>query len=150
MARKPVRRRHRRKVSDAKSFTLAVEAWVANSGEAALEVAREAAWALAEESREPLGAGGPMPVVTGNLRNSMLASTSRMPRIEFKAREKYPEADAQIYEVTSTAEAGQTIYLGYRAPYAAKVEEKAGFVRLPAQRWQGIVADVIHRIRGGG
>ncbi len=97
------------------------------------------------------GEGGNMPVDTGYLRASLLASTSQMPTIREDARpadgQTYRE-DGQVALVIAGADLGETIYVGYTAAYARAVEyghngaPARAFVRLAAQNWQEIVTRV--------
>ena len=71
-----------------------------------------------------------------------------MPSVDWRAKD-FPENDSQIASVIAKADEGQTIFLGFRAPYAKKEELKEGFVRLAAQRWQQIVDGVVAKVKGG-
>jgi hypothetical protein len=95
------------------------------------------------------GAGGNLPVDTGFLRASLLASTSAMPQINAAARpvagQTYGYNEARTDAVITAAEIGSTLYFGYTAAYAAAVEygtrtsPPRRFVALAAQNWQAIV-----------
>lgn len=105
-----------------------------------LAVGRHAAQTVANEVRRPRGAGGHMPVVTGNLRRSLMASTSFMPRMVSGTRE-FGDNDAQIELTIAGWKVTGTLYLGFQAAYARVREYDNGFVRLTAQRWQSIVEE---------
>lgn len=114
---------------------------------------RESATKLMEEAGTPEGQGGRMPVVTGTLRNSVAASVEGMPSDSAQA----PEL------VFATMELGQTVWAGWTAKYAMRMEhgfygEDAlgrkyaqagkGFARAAAQRWDFIVAEVTADVKG--
>lgn len=98
---------------------------------------------------QALGDGGRMPVDTGFLRASLMASTAAMPPIQsgkVPAEGKaYTFSDTQVTAVVAGSDLGQTIYFGYTAAYAAAMEYGANggpayaFVRTAAQRWPAIV-----------
>lgn len=87
----------------------------------------------------PSGVTGNMPVITGNLRRSLLASTSGMPEVREGAKFEDPFNDIKL--TIAGAEPGQTIYLGFQAAYAGFQESRYAFVRLTAQRWAQIVSE---------
>lgn len=136
-----------------KSFTAQVGEWAAQTEKRLEAVFRDSAQTVANEMRKPKGGGGNMPVKTGNLRRSLLASTASMPGIR-PGVTNFPDNDTQINLVIAGATLGQTIHLGFQAEYARRMEygftgkdalgrtynqAGNGFVRLTAQRWQQIV-----------
>lgn len=132
----------------ADSFSAAVAKWCAGVQRARLEIFHEAAKTIASDMRHPKDQGGNMAVLTGNLRNSLAASTFSMPPILFKDRKKKGAKDRQFKDnsdalnaVIDSAALDRTIWLGFQAPYAHKAEEDNAFVRLAAQSWQQIVDD---------
>lgn len=88
-----------------------------------------------------------VPIDTGFLRASLRASTTDMPLL---TRENpggaVPDDIAEIVLVIAGAEAGDVLYLGYTANYAAHVHYGANgrpgrpWVAMVAQRWESIVA----------
>lgn len=114
------------------------------------------------KSKKPLagpvfepGGGGNMPVDTGFLRASLMASTT-MPKPRGGAPEDgktYSFDPAQVALVIAGSEIGDTIFAVYGANYARAVEyghngaPARGFVRLAAQQWQSIVAAVAAEAR---
>jgi len=114
---------------------------------------RESATKLMEEAGTPEGQGGKMPVDTGFLRNSAAASVEGMPSDSAQA----PEV------VFATMELGQTVWAGWTAKYAMRMEHGfqgedslgrtyaqagKGFARAAAQRWDFIVAEVTADVKG--
>jgi len=147
-----------------KSFAASVGAWARQTEARTLAVHRHAVQTLAEEVRKVIPEGGHMPVDTGFLRASLMASTAAMPRLEAPGEAKtYSEASGQsdIVLVLAGATLYQKIYLGFTAVYARRLEygfegedvlgrtyhqQGYGFVRLTAQRWKKIVAESVRVI----
>ena len=86
-----------------------------------------------------------VPVATGFLRASLVASTTAMPMIR-QTDGDIPGDLGEIVLVIAGAEIGDVLYLGYCASYAAYVHYGANgrpgrpWVDMVAQRWQQIVA----------
>jgi hypothetical protein len=112
--------------------------------------------ALQGPIRPQFGTGN-LPVASGFLRASLMASTTEPPAME----RPRPQGDAEYNytgaNVTMTiigAKLGQTIYACYTANYAAAVEYGAqgrpgrGFVRLAAMQWQTVVNQVVSDLKG--
>jgi hypothetical protein len=132
-------------------YTLAnMDQWSAKAKRNTSMVFRSSAQKLAEAVMEDVGPGqGQTPIDTGNLRNSLMASTASMPAVregEFSA----PDITLAI----AGAEVGQTIYLGFQAAYARRLNSgftgtdslgrnynQSGrfFVESKANRWQEFV-----------
>jgi len=87
------------------------------------------------------------PVVTGNLRNSRTVSALGRPAIDWKTK-KFRNPDDAINNAIAGIEVGQTAWLGFRAPYAHKIEERAAMMRLAAQRFSQIVDAAARAVRG--
>lgn len=130
------------------TFEAAVGEW-ARKVEGAFDVVfKEAAQELVSELNTLV------PIDTGFLRASLRASTTDMPLL---TRENpggpMPDDMAEIVLVIAGAEAGDTIYLGYTANYAAYVHYGANgrpgrpWVAMVAQRWQSIVAQKAGEVR---
>lgn len=95
-----------------------------------------------------------VPIDTGFLRASLRASTTDMPLL---TRENpggaVPDDMAEIVLVIAGAEAGDVLYLGYTANYAAHVHYGANgrpgrpWVAMVAQRWEQIVATKAAEVR---
>jgi hypothetical protein len=141
------------------SFAAQISEW-ARETEGALEtVFHTAAQTVANEVRDPVAAGGRMPVKTGNLRRSLMASTSGMPAVK---QEPAQYADSGLEMVIAGATLGATVYLGFQANYAARMnygfvgedslgrvydQKGYGFVDAVAQRWPQIVAEAEAKVR---
>lgn len=123
-------------------FAATVSDWVKESKSRQLAWVRTTLQDLDREIALPVARGGNMPVVTGNLRRSRLASTDSMPGIgerEFKA-----DPGGQITGVIANLRLGQKFFYGFQAIYARRVEEVRGFLRLGLQRFQ-VIADAAAR-----
>lgn len=127
----------------AQNFTDAVADWANQTEVQQTAVLHEALRQLDGEIVENT------PVVTGNLKNSRTVSALGRPAVDWKTKNFRDPSDA-INNAIAGVEVGRTAWLGYRAPYAHKVEEKRGFLRLAAQRWQQIVESAARVISGGG
>lgn len=142
------------------SFAAQVSEWCQQVEGAAEAVFQTAAQEVANEVREPLASGGRMPIDTGNLRRSLMASTSAMPTIK-PDQETFSDSGLEL--VIAGAELGSTVYLGFQAAYAARMnfgfvgedslgrvynQTGYGFVDAVAQRWPQIVAAAEATVRG--
>jgi hypothetical protein len=141
------------------SFAAAVSDWARETDGALETVFHEAAQTVANEVRTAVAEGGRMPVRTGNLRRSLMASTSSMPTVK---PEKTEFSDSGLEMVIAGAELGSTVYLGFQAAYAARMnygfvgedslgrvynQAGLGFVDAVAQRWPQIVTAAEAKVR---
>lgn len=141
------------------SFAATISEWGRAEIDRAEAIFRDAAQTVANEVRTPLADGGRMPIDTGNLRRSLMASTSDMPSIK---PEQTTFNDAGLEMVIAGAELGGTVFLGFQAAYSARLnfgfvgtdslgrvynQQGYGFVDAVAQRWPQIVAASEARIR---
>ncbi len=100
---------------------------------------------LDREIAQPVARGGNMPVVTGNLRRSRLASLDGLPSI--KGREFESDPGSQITGVIATLQLGQKFFYGFQAVYARRVEEIYGFMRLAIQRFPVIAEQAAKKVQ---
>lgn len=116
----------------ADNFAAAIAGWAAKT--------ERQQTALLHESLRELDAElvDKTPRVTGNLINSRALSTLAPPTIDWKGK-KFRNPDDGINNAIAGVEVGQTAWLGFRAPYAHKVEAKHAMMRLTAQAWRQIV-----------
>lgn len=126
----------------AKSFSLIVADWAKKVEAEQIRILHEAARLLVEEMTRPESEGGHMPVETGNLRKSVAVSPAGWIRIEWLTK-KFRDPSNAVANAIAGIEIGTTAYIGFRAPYARKVEMETGFVRLAAQRWRAIVDEAV-------
>ncbi|MCW5733488.1 MAG: hypothetical protein KIS73_05155 [Enhydrobacter sp.] len=94
---------------------------------------------LIEEATRPQSEGGHMPVETGSLRNSVAVSFA--PVTYNFITKKFRDPSDAVNNAIANVEIGETVYIGFRAPYAHKAEAEFGFARLAAQRWPFIVKE---------
>jgi hypothetical protein len=142
------------------SFAAQVSEWCQQVEGAAEAVFQTAAQTVANEVRTAVAEGGRMPVKTGNLRRSLMASTSAMPTIK-EGKEMFSDSGLEL--VIASAELGSTVYLGFQAAYAARMnygfvgtdslgrtynQTGYGFVDAVAQRWPQIVTQAEATVRG--
>lgn len=126
------------------SFASQIAAWATKTEEAQTEVLHESLRYLVDEVTRPKSAGGHLPVVTGNLGNSVAVSTLGPVTYDWTTKKFRNPADAVNNAIAGVA-VGQTAWIGFRAPYAHKVEADNGFVRLAAQRWPQIVVEAVRK-----
>lgn len=131
----------------ANKFGDQVKAFAEKAKQRQLAIFRESAQQVMEQANTPEGQGGKMPVDTGFLRNSSVASTEGPP----------DGAGGDPALVFSTVELGQTVWAGWTAAYALRMEHGfygedglgrvyaqpgKGFMRSAAQNWIFIVDNV--------
>lgn len=105
----------------AKSFSATVGAWASKSEARITAVRRRAVELLGDEMTRTKPQGGRVPVDTGNLSRSLLADTRAMPKIA-----DGPFSGSNVGIITATLRADQTVWLGYQAAYARRMN--SGFV----------------------
>ena len=124
------------------SFAATIAKWAQKTEAAQTDVLHEALRHLVEEVARPKSAGGNLPVVTGNLGNSVAVSTLGPVTYDWTTKKFRNPADAVNNAIAGVA-VGQTAWIGFRAPYAHLREADHGFVRLAAQRWPQIVVEAV-------
>lgn len=128
------------------SFSAVVGDWCRKVPEAYDVIFRESAQELVEQLNTLV------PVATGFLRASLVASISAMPMIR-AADGQVPGDLGEIVLVIAGLEAGDTLYLGYTASYGPYVAFGANgrpgrpWVDMAAQRWPSIVNEVAARVK---
>ena len=137
------------------NFQAQVGAWAKNSKAALEAIVHEAAQSVVDDMQTAVGNGGNMPVDTGFLRASLLASSSSMPQISeanVGAKDSsYSYSSGPVSLVINDTPIGGTLYCGYTAAYAAHVNYgsngRAGrlFVELAAQKWPQFVKQAEER-----
>lgn len=104
-------------------------------------IPRLAAHDVVIDVRKPIREGGNMPVLRGNLRNSLEASVSGMPSANYQpdASELLSDPMNNVTSTIGSLKLGQKLSLGFRAAYGPVQELKHGFVRLTELKWQQFV-----------
>lgn len=136
------------------TFTAQVDQWARKVPGALDAIKKGAAQDVVHEMNTPMREGGRMRVKTGFLWNSLMATTSQMPRINPAARppndapdNAYQYDGASIELTILGSELTDPLYFGYTAAYAGIREYRDGFVRLAAQNWQQHVFTNVRRVR---
>lgn len=139
-----------------KSFSASVGEWVRETKARQLAVFRESAQRVVEIAQTPVGAGGNMPVDTGFLRASGVATLSGLPPLrptsDGVAALVWDQATVQL--VIQQAALTDQITFAYTANYARFQEYGAHgrpgrrFVALAAQQWPRIVEEVAREAQG--
>lgn len=134
----------------ASRFSAQVDAFVLKSRRRMTAVFRESVQRVGEEANTTVFEGGKLPIDTGFLRASYAVSLNGMP---FGLGEP-PDRSAQYRNdpgpvdlVIASAEVGDTLHGGWTARYAGIQEERNGFMRSSAQRWQQIVEGVVREVK---
>src|SRR5690606_35613305 len=97
-------------------FSAAVGAWASATEKRLSAVHKKAVEKLAMEMTRTRAEGGNVPVDTGNLNRSLLASTTIMPKIA-----EGPFAGSNVPSVIATVRMSDTVWLGFQAKYARRV-----------------------------
>ena len=136
------------------SFAAQITEWAQQTEGAIEAVFQDAAQTVFNEVRTPVAAGGRLPLKTGNLRRSFMASTAEMPSIK-QGKETFSDMAGASELVIAGAELGSTVYIGAQAAYAARMnygfvgedslgrvynQAGFGFIEAVSQRWPQIVA----------
>ncbi|WP_435170824.1 hypothetical protein [Falsirhodobacter sp. 1013] len=145
----------------ASGFAATISAWAAATKQRQTAVFRSSAQRVANEVRQTVNEGGRMPIKTGNLRRSLLASTTALPTVS--TAKDFSDQSGEITLTIGTAELGQTVYLGFQAAYARRLnngfvgEDSKGrsynqegyhFIEGVAQQWQRIVSEEAVKLQG--
>ncbi len=144
------------------SFAAQVSEWVKQEKEREAAVLRTAAQMVANDVRIAREAGGRMPVDTGNLKNSLMASTTAMPTVD-QGEKEYPDNTGEIELIIADLSIGETLFLGFQAAYGPRMEygfvgadslgriynqQGFGFVAAAAQDWPQTVKRAEEKVRG--
>lgn len=86
------------------------------------------------------------PVVTGNTQNSRAVSALGPPPIDWSGK-KFRNPDDAINNAIAGVAVGTKVWLGFRAPWAHKLEPKYAILRLAGQRWGDIVDQAARMLR---
>ena len=142
----------------AKSFAAAVGDWAKQTPQRLEAVRNRAIDLLAVEMTTTTPNGGRVPVDTGNLARSLLASTQGMPKTS-----DAQSSGSDVGIVTAMLKLDQPIWLGYQANYAkvqnfgfvgadslGRIRNQAGshFVEGAIAEWGNIVARAVKELQG--
>lgn len=107
------------------AFADACSAWAREAKDRMESVFKTAAEDMAEEVSRNRKEGGKLPYDTGNLRRSLLASTTAMP-LQADPTVEWPEGAGYDTSAIMHATLDDTIYIGFQAAYARRLNY--GFV----------------------
>jgi hypothetical protein len=133
------------------NFAASVGAWAAKSRARILAVRNESAQRVVEVMQTPIAQGGNLRVDTGFLRASLVAinGTGLPTQVSHGGGERYTYDAGQVGLVILDADVSDTLTFVYTANYAKPREYGSrgqpgdAFVRLAAQQWGRIVAEVV-------
>ena len=131
------------------TFKAQVDAIVRKNKELMTDIVKEAAFEIVDEASKPRQKGGNMPVVTSFLRNSVSASLSGMPAGPDRPSEgaTYGYDPARVLTTIAGLKVGGTLWVGWTAVYARRMNFKYGFLDLAVQKWPQIVDRIIRKLR---
>jgi hypothetical protein len=125
-----------------KSFSAAVADWAKKAEIEQTNILQRAVRLLVAEVTQSKAEGGHLPKVTGNLQRSVAVSTTGPVTIDWNTK-KFRDPSSAVANAIEGIEIGKTAFVGFRAPYTTKAENKNAFIRLTAQRWAQIVAEAV-------
>lgn len=143
----------------AKSFSEQIGAWASRTEKRIDAVYARSIELLAEEMSKTTKEGGKVPIDTGNLANSLLASKQSMPTTS-----DGPFTGSNVGIITATIRASHSVWLGYQAGYARRInngfvgadsrgrvynQQGAHFVESAVANWSNIVETAVNEIRFG-
>lgn len=140
------------------SFSVQIDAWVAESRDRLLKVARQSIQDVVEEAQTPVGKGGRLRVDTGFLRASGASSLTGMPYGPDKRMSDVPGSypspaeyttDAKVSVNLANLKMGDHFYFGWTANYAKVRELYDGFLVAALQNWQQIVQRNAEKLKAG-
>lgn len=142
------------------SFTESISSWASQTPKRIEAVHKRSLEKLAVEMTRTKAEGGNVPVDTGNLYRSLVASTSGLPPTSNQR-----SAGSNATAVIATLSPSQTIWFGYTAEYARRMElgfvgaDSLGrvynqqgnyFVQRAIAMWPQIVAESVQEVRSNG
>lgn len=140
------------------SFADLVGDWASKTQERIDAVYARSVEILGEEMSKTIPEGGKVPFLTGNLSRSLLASKEGMPNVA-----DGPYAGSNVGLLAATLGASETVYLGYQAAYAARVnygfigsdslgrtynQSGAHFIESAVAAWPNIVSLAVKDVQG--
>lgn len=144
-----------------KSFSASVNDWARKASGRMEMVFKESVQRTLSDAQTPVAQGGRMPVDTSFLRNSLAASLDGMPSGPSRPGEGSGDP-AEVGLVIARARLGGTIWAGWTAAYARRIEygftgpdalgrvynqSGVGFLETAAQKWPSTVNAVVAEAR---
>jgi len=139
------------------SFAESVGSWASATERRLSAVHKKAIEKLAMEMTRTRAEGGNVPVDTGNLYRSLLASTTAMPKTA-----EAPFAGSNVPSVIATLRMNDTLWLGFQAKYARRQnygfvgadalgrvynQQGAHFVERAIAMWPQIVREAVEEVK---
>ena len=139
------------------SFAETIGKWASRTPERVEAVHKRALEKLAVEMTRTKAEGGNVPVDTGNLYRSLVASTSGMPPTSDQ-----PSAGSNVNSVIAVLSTNQPVWFGYTAKYARRMnfgfvgadslgraynQQGNHFVERAVAMWPEIVSDAVQEVR---
>lgn len=139
------------------SFAESVGGWASATERRLSAVHKRAIEKLAMEMTRTRAEGGNVPVDTGNLYRSLLASTTAMPKTA-----EGPFAGSNVPSVIATLRMNDTLWIGFQARYARRInfgfvgadalgrvynQQGAHFVERAIAMWPQIVREAVEEVK---
>ena len=139
------------------SFAETIGKWASQTPKRIEAVHKRSLEKLAMEMTRTRAEGGTVPVDTGNLYRSLVASTSGMPKTSAQ-----PSAGSNVNSVITTLRPNQPVWFGYTAAYARRMnfgfvgadslgraynQQGNHFVERAVAMWPEIVSDAVQEVR---
>jgi len=132
------------------SFSAQVDYWARKAGRNMLTVVKESASRLADQAQTTINEGGKLPIDTGYLRASFVATVnaSLPPSRARPGDDATYTYDGSPIDLTINAmNLGDVLNMGWTANYAGFMEYRYGFMRSAAQNWPVIVRQVTREVQ---
>ena len=132
-----------------------ISEWVRKSEARLTAVMQQSAQDVINDAQKLRTRGGNMPLRDGFLTNSGVAQIGSMPSGPSQPPKGYSRSSRDAGPsllIISRFKPGQVLYYGFTAEYARAMEQRYGFTRLAAQKWQSIVkrnTAKLRRMSGG-
>lgn len=127
------------------SFRNDIIIWTSKVGDRLDYIAKESVREVYNDVRVPVSRGGNMPVISGNLRNSIQISKTGMVSAAYVPieGEKLPDPTSTVNAVIDNSVLGDKIFLAFTVAYAVYVNRRRAFVQLTSMKWDAIVKNKI-------
>ena len=129
-----------------KSFSQAIGDWASATPKRIEAVHKLSLEKLAMELTRTRAEGGTLPVLTGNLYRSFVASPIGLPPVSY-----LPATGSNATAVIAALPSGQPIWFGYTAAYARRINNNNGnhFVERAIAMWPQIVDEAAREVQSG-
>ena len=126
-----------------------IDRYIINTEERLLAVARTAIESTVDEAQTSKFKGGKMPIKTGFLRSTGIASLNRVPSGPDRGDKKqsYIWDEGFLITILAQLKLGDIFYFGWTAVYARKQEVYNGFLAGALSNWQKNVDAAVSKFR---